>query len=156
MSWFGNLSDPDQGRHLLTFFLVRLRTERASCRSMAFVSIRSAIRRHHLRRRVAHTSMQVMRRTFMIGSSGLSFGFVFMSNNWRRRQVSLRIPLGPQQQSLPQKTQMSMLLFQICRVQLKQPSLHQRSRLRSLERAENPRSPASRRQTLTVDHWSTR
>ena len=121
MSWFGDLSDPDQGRYLLTFFLVRLRTERASCRSMAFVSARSAIRRHHFRRRVDHTSMQVMRRTFMIGSSGLSFGFVFMSNNWRR-QVSLRIPLGPQQQSLPQKTQMSMLLFQICRVQLKQPS----------------------------------
>ena len=36
------------------------------------------------------------------------------------------------------------------------PSLHQQSRLRSLERAENPRSPASRRQTLIVDHWSTR
>ena len=53
-------------------------------------------------------------------------------------------------------SQMSLLLFQICRVQLKQPSLHQRPRLRSLERAENPRSPASRRQMLIVDHWSTR
>ena len=62
-------------------------------------------------------------------------------------------PLGPQQQSQPQKTQKSMLLFQICRVLLKQPSLHQQSRLRSLERAENPRSPASRRQTLIEDHW---
>ena len=34
--------------------------------------------------------------------------------------------------------------------------LHQRSRLRSLQRAENPRSPASRRQMLIVDNWSTR